>query len=149
MPHSQFVVPQFLDVEPKIIGPITLRQFILLIILILGEFVIYRVFLNVFFMLGLGIPFGAIIGGLAFLKVNGQPLHYVILSFIQTQKRPRKRVWDKARTDDEIRVFLKKELPPPPVQEKKKRTLESSRLSELTLVVNTGGVYNPNEEILS
>ena len=36
--RNQFVVPQFLDVEPKIIGPITLRQFLIMVAVIVSDF---------------------------------------------------------------------------------------------------------------
>ena len=29
---NQFLIPQFIDVEPKILGPLTLRQFITIVI---------------------------------------------------------------------------------------------------------------------
>ncbi len=143
--RNQFVVPQFLDVEAKIIGPITARQFLILLGVLLLEFIIYRVFLNIFFMLGLGIP--VLVGGLvfAFFKVNGLPFHFIALNMVQTLRKPPLRVWDKTLSDSDLRVFLKKDavvaLPPTT----RKPPLERSRLNELTLVVNTGGVYTPEE----
>ena len=71
---EQFVVPQFLDVEAKIIGPITGRQFVILLATILAEFLIYSIFLNILFMLIFGIPTFALGIIFAFVKVNGQPL---------------------------------------------------------------------------
>ena len=44
---QQFVVPQFLDVETKIIGPVTMRQFLILLTTLLIEFLIYRFVLNI------------------------------------------------------------------------------------------------------
>jgi len=38
----QFVVPQFIDVEDKIIGPITTRQFIMGVVAMLLIFLAYR-----------------------------------------------------------------------------------------------------------
>lgn len=143
--RNQFVVPQFLDVEAKIIGPVTARQFLILLAVLLIEFIIYRVFLSVLFMVGLGVP--VLVGGLifAFFKVNGQPFHFIALNMVQTLRKPPLRVWDKTLSDGDLRVFLKKEavvtLPPPT----RKAPLERSRLNELTLVVNTGGVYAPEE----
>src|SRR3989339_833455 len=84
---EQFVVPQFLDVEPKIIGPVTLRQFIIMIVTILLDFLVYRIFLNIFVVIGLGIPILGIGIIAAFAKVNGQPFHYIMLSMIQTKTR--------------------------------------------------------------
>ena len=143
---EQFVVPQFLDVEPKVIGPITIRQFIILIVLALIEFIIYRVFLNILVVIGLGIPILFLGLVLAFAKFNGQPAHFIILNMVQTLRRPGMRVWDKVLTTAEIkaRIVKEKEAPPPPPPSK--APLSRSRLSEMSLVVNTGGVYRPEEE---
>lgn len=143
---EQFVVPQFLDVESKIIGPITARQFIILLATVLAEFIIYSIFLSVLFMIVLGLPTLVLGIVFAFARVNGQPFHFIVLNMIQTLRRPGIRVWDKKLTDQEIkaRITKKKELPPP--EPPRKRSMERSKLSELSLVINTGGVYNPDED---
>lgn len=146
MSRSQFTVPQFLDVEPKILGPITLRQFIIMVAVIIAEFLIYRVFLSVIAMLAVGLPVAAIGGAFAFGKVNGQPLHYIALNLIQYLKKPGRRVWDKTLSDQELRVLLKKDPLPERKTSLQKAPLETSRLSELTLMVNTGGVYRGDHE---
>lgn len=144
--RNQFVVPQFLDVESKIIGPVTARQFLILLGTLLVEFVIYRIFLNLAFILLLGIPVLAAGIIFAFVRVNGQPFHFIALNIIQTLRRPALRVWDKALNDADLRVYLKKEDELPPSPPPRKAPIEQSRLSELTLVVNTGGVYASEEE---
>ncbi len=145
--QNQFVVPQFLDVESKIIGPITARQFLIMLGVLLVEFVIYRIFLNLFIVLALGVPVLAIGLMFSFAKVNGQPFHFIVLNFIQTFRKPHLRVWDKTLSDSDIRTFLQKveeEVVAPRVR---KAPLERSRLNELTLVVNTGGVYASDEDV--
>ncbi len=143
---EQFVVPQFLDVESKIIGPITARQFVICLAVVLIEFLIYRIFLTLIPMLVLGVPiltFGII---LAFVKVNEQPFHYLMLNMIQSFRKPMVRVWDKRLTDKELKAhFTKEEVAPPPATPTKEHP-HASRLSELSLVVNTGGVYQPEED---
>ena len=69
----QFQVPQFIDVEDKIFGPLTLRQFLYLC----GAGAISAIsFLK--FALPLWIGFSIILfgvaGALAFIHVNGQPM---------------------------------------------------------------------------
>lgn len=145
--QNQFVVPQFLDVESKIIGPITARQFLIMLGVLLVEFVIYRVFLNLVIVLALGVPILAIGLMFSFAKVNGQPFHFIVLNFIQTFRKPHLRIWDKTLSDSDIRTFLQKveeEVVAPPTR---KAPLERSRLNELTLVVNTGGVYASDEDV--
>lgn len=144
---NQFVVPQFLDVEAKIIGPITARQFLIMLGVLLVEFIIYRVFLNIFIVLALGVPILGVGLLFSFAKVNGQPFHFIVLNFIQTFRKPHLRIWDKTLSDADVRVFLEKveeEVEAPRVR---KAPLERSRLNELTLVVNTGGVYESDENV--
>lgn len=143
--RNQFVVPQFLDVEAKIIGPVTARQFLILLGVLLVEFIIYRIFLSALFMIGLGVP--VFVAGLvfAFFKVNGQPFHFIALNMVQTLRKPPLRVWDKTLSDGDLRVFLKKDEKAPPPPPARKAPIQRSRLNELTLVVNTGGVYAPDE----
>ena len=148
MPRNQFVVPQFLDVEAKIIGPITARQFLIMLGTLLLDFVIYRVFLNVFIVIALGVPVLALGIAFSFAKVNGQPFHYMVLSVIQTLRRPARRVWDKSLSDADLRVYLKKEVVAMAPQKIVKKPLERSRLSELSMVVNTGGVYEGDDNQL-
>lgn len=147
MPRNQFVVPQFLDVEAKIIGPITARQFMIMLGTLLVEFVIYRVFLNLGAILLLGIPTLAIGIVFSFVKVNGLPFHFITLNMLQTVRRPALRVWDKTLNDADLRVYLKKDEKPAPPPPPRKAPIERSRLNELTLVVNTGGVYASDEEV--
>ncbi len=143
---QQFVVPQFLDTEAKIIGPITARQFLIMLATVLAEFLIYRIFLNIVAIIALGVPVLGIGLIFAFAKVNGLPFHFIILNMIQTFRKPMLRVWDKTIDDSTIKAQMKKNVdkqppPPPPT----KRPLEQSRLGDISLVVNTGGVYQPEE----
>ncbi|MFH1711676.1 MAG: PrgI family protein [Patescibacteria group bacterium] len=144
---QQFVVPQFIDVEAKIIGPITGRQFVIMLITLGLEFIIYAVFLNIIIVILLGLPVLVLGCVVAFARVNGQPFHYIILNMVQTLRKPSVRVWDKGLTDAQIRQFVKKEEAPPPPPPPTKASLASSRLGDLSLVVNTGGVYQPEDEI--
>ena len=141
---EKFVVPQFIDVEDKIIGPITTRQFVIMLGDFFLMFISYKLFEAILF-----IPIVIILLGsgivLAFIKVNGMPFHFFLLNLIQTLRKPNLRLWDKELTTQEVRMYLKSEdikpMPVPP----KKEPLATSRLSELVLVVNTGGLYKPEE----
>ncbi len=142
---EQFTVPQFIDAEDKIFGPITARQFIILLLVFLSDAVLYKLLSFVAFLLT-GIPLLMIGGVFAFAKVNGQPFHYFLLNLLQTFKKPSLRVWDKTKTDAQLREYLKEVPPPVSIKFVHKAPLSTSRLQELTLVVNTGGVYKPDEE---
>jgi hypothetical protein len=137
---QQFVIPQFIDVEDKIIGPITARQFIILLAVTIILFILYKLFTFLYFLF-FGLPVFGLGVILAFVKINGQPFHYFLLNLLQTMRRPNLRVWNKELTMDEVRKYLKKEevkiVVPRPVKE----PIVATKLSELSLIVNTGGVY--------
>ncbi len=142
---DQFVVPQFIDAEDKIIGPLTARQFVELLVTGLLMFTLFKLLSFVWFLV-IGIPVFSIGVILTFVRVNGQPFHMFLLNLIQSLKKPKLRVWDKRLTDAEVRVYLNTAPPPPPAPSLRKAPVSSSRLQELTLVVNTGGVYKPEED---
>ena len=141
---TQFVVPQFIDVEDKIIGPVTTRQFGILMIDALLMFIMYKL-LSLWY--AVAVDAILLIAGivLAFVRVNGQPFHYFLLNVVQTWRRAGIRVWNKEMSDAEIIALSKVDLPPPPPPKPYKEAPTTSRLSELALQVNTGGVYNPEQ----
>jgi hypothetical protein len=89
----------------------------------------------------------AVGGTFGFLKINGQPFHVFFVNALQTVSRPGLRNWDKRPTDAELRAWIKRDdVVAPTVVSKQKPRPESSKLRDLTLVVNTGGVYRPEDE---
>ena len=141
---EQYVIPQFIDAEDKIFGPVTARQFIILIVVFLIDFILFRLLPFTAFLL-IGVPLISAGGIIAFVRINGAPFHYFLLNIIQTLKKPRLRVWSREYTDSELRDLIKIEPPAPSIRVTRKAFTATSRLQELTLVVNTGGVYKPEE----
>ncbi|MFH1822721.1 MAG: PrgI family protein [Patescibacteria group bacterium] len=139
---QQYTVPQFIDVEDKIFGPITTRQFVIM----LGSFLIIGISYKLFDF-SLFITFGMfvfIISGIfAFIRINGRPFHYFVLNVAQTLRRSNLRVWrkdmvwsegiSKNETDSKI---IEKNIS---IQPKSQPSI--SRLAELSLIVDTKGVY--------
>lgn len=145
---DKFIVPQFIDNEDKILGPVTVRQFILSLVAGFFIFIEYKIFKTAPFIISAVIT-AAIGGAFGFIKVNGQPFHIFFLNFVRTMSRPNLRVWDKTPTDSELRNIIKPQIVAEPED---KSTLHkprpgSSRLRDLTLTVNTGGVYQPDNEV--
>ena len=135
---QQFTVPQFIDVENKIIGPITTRQFMIFLsaAIIIGSS--YKLFdFSLFVTIAVIV---AILGSaFEFVKINGRPFHFFILNAVQTWRRPNIRVWsNQGMTPDQDQPLpiaaLKSE--PAPLKLYKK-----SRLAELALIVDTKGRY--------
>ncbi len=73
----QFQVPQFIEVEDKIFGSLTLKQFIYLAGGAAGIFLLY-VALPLFLAILLAIPIGLFAAALAFYKMHGQPFIKVV-----------------------------------------------------------------------
>jgi len=142
---QQFVVPQFIDVEDKVIGFITVRQFIIILAGSGIAFVAFKLTDFVLFLLELVlIIFFTII--LAFVRVNGKPVHYFILNLLQTSMRPRLRLWQKNYSVYDLKRYINKEVTSLPPQIRTKNKIRASRLAELSLVVDTGGIYEGEKE---
>lgn len=141
---QQFVVPQFIDVEDKIFGPITTRQFLILLVAGLVIFAAYRwgdfiLFITVLLVIG-GL---AIV--LAFVKVNGQTFHYFILNIIQTARKPGLRIWRKDYSKEELEYFRKSGIAEVAEAAAPQKRASGRHIRDLSLVVNTGGYYRPDE----
>ncbi len=136
----RYQIPQFIDVEDKVIGPITVRQFIIMLVVGLLIFITYKLADFALFAV-LGLTEFALGGTIAFLRVNGQPFHFFLLNLLETWRKPRRRIWNKTLTDRELHLYLDETLPPPPVVTPHKEPLSRSRLREISLIVDTGGIY--------
>lgn len=139
----QFLVPQFIDVEDKIIGPITTRQFVLMLIGILLTFLFYKLLAFLYFVAAAVLTLG-LFATLAFAKINGRPIHFFMLNFIQTQKRPNLRVWNREAFVQVVK-YVQSGITEKAEVVVKKEPVSGSRLRDLTLVINTGGVYETDE----
>lgn len=144
---EKFIVPQFIDKEDQILGPITVRQFLIMLVGTFLIFIAYKLLAFPYF-IATAIGIAAFGGTFGFMKINGQPFHIFFVNFLQTSVRPPLRVWEKRPTDTELRAFMTSAATalPSKVTTSKPRP-ESSRLRDLSLVVNTGGVYTPEDEL--
>lgn len=73
----QHQVPQFIEVEDKIFGPLTVKQFFYIAAGGASIFILY-VFLQLWLVILLGVPIGGFFVALAFLKVSGVPFIKVL-----------------------------------------------------------------------
>ncbi|MFA7245467.1 MAG: PrgI family protein [Candidatus Magasanikbacteria bacterium] len=141
---QQFVVPQFIEVEDKIFGPITVRQF--LILLVTGTIIFFSFRYGDFYLFLLCLVF---FGGLglifSFVKINGQNFHYFILNVIQSLKKPDLRVWHKHYDKVELN-YLRKRVFVVESVDKKQKKVQKKHIRDLALLVNTGGFYKPDDD---
>jgi hypothetical protein len=141
----QFVVPQFIDVEDKIFGPITTRQFLILLVVGMICFLGWRfgdtaTFVTILATVGGG---GVVI---AFVKVNGQPFHFFLLNIIQTLGKPGTRIWYKHYSKDDLNYYRNQIPEVVDIVENTKRPVRRARIRDLSLVVNTGGFYEGDDD---
>lgn len=73
----QYQVPQFTEVEDKIFGPLTFKQFVYVLGGAASVFILWTL-LPIWLAVLLAIPIGGFFLALAFLKINEQPLIKVI-----------------------------------------------------------------------
>lgn len=112
-----YIVPQFIEKEPKIVGPLTLKQFVF--IGTAGGLVIFLYFvLNFLLFIISAIILGGASLALAFLKIKGFPLPVVIKNFFIFL------------TKEKIYLWKKKDFFPQPIRKKelKKETTEKDSL---------------------
>ncbi|HEX5430294.1 MAG TPA: PrgI family protein [Patescibacteria group bacterium] len=130
----QFAVPQFTDVEDKIIGPLTLKQFFVLLAagglcLLFWSMPIPKV---ISVIIDLPIALGGI--GLAFANYNGRPMLKYILPFIMYSSAPKSMIFSRetATVEPMAPVEAKK------ADEKPEAELESadSRLRKLAYLLD-------------
>ncbi len=105
----QFAVPQFTDVEDKLIGPLTLKQFLFLlatsgVVLFFWSILDFSFFFFIFalptVMVGLALAFG---------KLNGRPIYSYLGAVLSMLTRPQIRVF--RREEPNVVIHMKKNEP--------------------------------------
>ncbi|RJQ32905.1 PrgI family protein [Candidatus Parcubacteria bacterium] len=128
----RFQVPQFIEIESKIFGPLTFKQFIYLAG---GAGLIFLVHVSLPFFLTvmLAVPIGAFAVALAFYKVNNRPFIKITESAVRYGLSPKIYVWKKekikkATSIDQLKADEIKEKVPAQFLPK----LTKSKLKELS-----------------
>lgn len=136
---SQVTVPQFIEQEDKIFGPVTVRQFVIMFLAAILTYILYKALtLELFILCALILDGAAAI--VAFLNINGQPFHFFVLHILQTLKRPSLRVWHR----QEYKMIAIEDIEVKDMQPKTPLTpkVTGHRLHDISLVLDTGGAYH-------
>lgn len=136
----RFQVPQFIEQEAKIAGPLTFKQFVM-----------FGLTAGVIMLIYLGLAkanFGAFavvsvllttaIAALAFVKIGGRELPQVLESFFLFFLGAKVYVWRKKALPP--RIVWKADLPQPPSKEPASSSLkmvEKSRLKQMATIIET------------
>ena len=103
----RFQIPQFIDVEDKIFGPFTLKQFIYLAggaSSALAAVTLFGTFLGLL----LSSPIVILALALAFYKINNRPFIYTIESAFKYMIKDKLYIWQKKETEEKEGVENKK-----------------------------------------
>ena len=123
----QFQVPQFIEVEDKIFGTLTFKQFIYLV----GGAAMLRSLYHtaVFFAVLLIIPFAGFSLALAFSKINNRPFISVVESALNFTLKGKLYVWKKVTSKRKPRKGIPAN---PPLQSLELPSSPTCRLKELS-----------------
>lgn len=105
----RFEVPQFIEIEDKVVGPFTWRQFVYIAggtgLLVTLWFVLDNILLFAL----IGLPVGALAGSLAFQKVNNRPFSIFLEAVFSYMTRHKLYLWRKTEQQE---IVAKDEAPP-------------------------------------
>ena len=134
----RFNVPQFVEHEAKIVGPLTFKQFVFIGLAVALGVTLYFTTSFIVFLIG-----SALLGGLAlalaFLKVNGIPFPKIILNLLKFSGLPKIYIWQ--RREEPITTTYKKDQVSEVFKKEKEelslKTTKGSRLKKLQTEIET------------
>ena len=129
----QFSVPQFVDVEDKIIGPLTLKQFLVLLVGAAIIFVLNRFIVNLFFFILVSLPFAGLALIIAFGKFNGRTVPELMFSGFSFVSEPRSFIFHKSTAE---KKEPEEEIVEAAAKPKETREERLSRLHKLTYILD-------------
>ena len=132
-----YKVPQNVEAEDKILGPLSLKQFIYALIGLGWGFLTFAILKSVLLLwIIVGVPPMLFMLGLGLYQRDDQPLETYVVAIAQYFVRPRTRFWSKEPISEVFRLE-----PPPPKEEQVKRDPREvhSQLQQLAQLVDTRG----------
>lgn len=133
---KQFQVPQFIDVEDKILGPITMRQFFIMLIP-LGAGILLYFLLRFWLVVILELPLLIGCALFAFYRPYGMRFSRFFSAFLSYSLKPRMFLWK--REEHARVVFTEKETAAQPTEAKK--PVGRGGLKAKKSSIETGSVY--------
>ena len=100
---KQFQVPQFIDVEDRILGFVTMRQFFIMLIPVGAGILSYFIF-NLWLAIIVLVPVTAVSAIFAFVKPNGMKFSRFLSSFLAYTFKPRLYVWKQENDTQSVNI---------------------------------------------
>jgi hypothetical protein len=142
---GQYKVPQDVEAEDKIIGPLTMRQFIYAVLGVMYFGIIFTIFKQVPALIILvGAPPTMLLAMLAFYRRQGQPFEALFLALVNFFVKPRQRIWLKEPIIDAFKIE-----PPKITATEIRRDPNEVRgqLEKLAQIVDTRGMSTKQPEV--
>lgn len=135
---ATFQVPQFIDEKPKIVGPLTLRQFFF----IAGAFLVSVVSFSIlpfFLWMLVTLIVGAVAAALAFVKIHGQELLGVALAGLSYLWKPRTYTWQRATKEIDISDLKR-------IQATRNAMSIQEKIKSMTMGITIGKIFKDKEQ---
>lgn len=135
----QFKVPQNIDMQDKIVGPLTMTQFLYVLVGGMIDYVLLQTISTrypaIFFAIAL--PIAGFSLAMAFLKINEIPFPRFVQAAIIFVLSPKQRVWQKSvDMSSAVRIEpLKKKFVPKMIR----KQIEKSEIEKMAAVLDTAG----------
>jgi hypothetical protein len=127
-----FSVPQFIDIEDKIAGPLTWRQLLWMIGMVIVLLVLYNAIGTAGFFI-LGIPLIILFSALAFYRPQGTPLIVFLFHGFSYLFRPKVAVWERPTR----RIKQAPVVATPVVQAPKGKSITAAELRRLANIMDS------------
>lgn len=134
-----FQVPQFIEEKPKIVGFLTLPQFLYVAAAGIVSFISFKLFSFFLWILITVIAAGGAIA-LAFVKVNGQSLPAIILAGFRFVWKPKVYTWQRAMKETMLDVSDIEKL-----QSLREKMSIQEKLKSIALHIATGKLFSPKQ----
>lgn len=128
--------------EDKIIGPLTMAQFLYLMVGGMAIYLMYLTLIPVAFF-SLSIPLGLVTLAFAFLKVQDQPLPKFLAATLLYLVRAKSRVWQKDASASYLKIVSKGPTGTPAAAAPTS-SVDKSELDELSHILDSGSPITPS-----
>lgn len=128
-----YKVPQFIDIEDKIVGPLTAKQLLWLFALAAILFIIWVFFKNKLNVILIGAPVSLLFFALAFYRPYGQPLSKFIASIFVFFVKPKVYLWKRSDAPVAVKKIEKKKE----VEIAEKKMLRQKEIYDLSKILDS------------
>jgi len=136
---ASYKVPQNVETEDKILGPLSVKQFVYVIIGLMWAFLMWRIFSSyIIVAVILALPVTGFFFLLGFGQREGVPFEDYLVAFLRFLLVPRKRTWIK---DDSKEVIIRDTPKPEDLLKPKEKNVSTGQLKQLASIIDTRGNF--------